>query len=306
MLTRRGRMQDRIVDRPDLQLDAARVGEFLGQRDLVPGKARLAHVDGRDQRFRALPAVQQAAGRLEGERVLAGFAEHQVGDAAHAVAAGARGRAVAVVDAHIGVGARRCAAGRAPSSGRRARRPAARRRAPPRRRSAPARRACPPPRSRCRDRSSSRMRGRRARSLDVLSARGYMAKERRRASRGAHGGRRIRAGKGLAAVLWIAPPQRRGGGGRLGEFDVRCAPCRVGPDRRRSVGRAGAWLRAAGPAAARPPVPCAEAGRSVRRGGDAGVEDDRVQQGLGELGFGLRHAGRSRSRRSTTRSTSRG
>jgi hypothetical protein len=43
-------MQDRIVDRPDLQLDAARVGELLGERNLVPGKARLAHVDGRDQR----------------------------------------------------------------------------------------------------------------------------------------------------------------------------------------------------------------------------------------------------------------
>ena len=40
------RMQHRIVDRPDLQLDAPRVVERLGERDLVPGEARLSHVDG--------------------------------------------------------------------------------------------------------------------------------------------------------------------------------------------------------------------------------------------------------------------
>ena len=50
MLTTDGRMQDRIVDRPDLQLDRAGVVELLGQRNLVPGEPRLAHVDGGDER----------------------------------------------------------------------------------------------------------------------------------------------------------------------------------------------------------------------------------------------------------------
>ena len=42
----RRRMQDRLVDRPDLQFDRARVAEFLGERNLVPAKPRRAHVDG--------------------------------------------------------------------------------------------------------------------------------------------------------------------------------------------------------------------------------------------------------------------
>ncbi|MNE19512.1 hypothetical protein D3C80_1125990 [compost metagenome] len=40
---RAGRMQNRGVDRPDLQFDAARV-HFLGQRHLVPVQTRLAHI----------------------------------------------------------------------------------------------------------------------------------------------------------------------------------------------------------------------------------------------------------------------
>ena len=70
-------------------------------------KARLAHVHRRNQRRLVLPAVEQAGLGLEGQRALAGFLEQQLGDAAHAVAAGARLRAVIVVDAHIGVGAGR-------------------------------------------------------------------------------------------------------------------------------------------------------------------------------------------------------
>ena len=45
--------------------------------------------------------------RLERQRALAGFLEQELGDAAHAIAAGARLRAVVVVDAHVGVGAGR-------------------------------------------------------------------------------------------------------------------------------------------------------------------------------------------------------
>ena len=55
----------------------------------------------------AFQQLSSPAVRLEGERVLAGFSEQEVGDAAHAVAAGAGLRAVVVVDAHEGVGAGR-------------------------------------------------------------------------------------------------------------------------------------------------------------------------------------------------------
>ena len=41
----RGGVKDRLVDRADLQLDRAGVAEFLGERDLVPAKARRPHVD---------------------------------------------------------------------------------------------------------------------------------------------------------------------------------------------------------------------------------------------------------------------
>ena len=124
----RRRMQHRLVDRPDLQFDGAGVAEFFRQRDFVPGEFRRAHVHG-EQAVGALPAIEDAARGLEGERALAAFLRHQVGDAAHAVAAGAGFRAVIVVDADEGVGARRArrikrhqlVVGRAVRAGRRAR-----------------------------------------------------------------------------------------------------------------------------------------------------------------------------------------
>jgi hypothetical protein len=81
--------------------------ERLGERYLVPGEARHPHVNGRDVRLAALPAIEQAGLGLEGQRRLAALAEHEVGDATHAIAAGARLRAIVVVDAHVGVGAAR-------------------------------------------------------------------------------------------------------------------------------------------------------------------------------------------------------
>ena len=148
------RMQDRLVDRSDLQLDGAGIAEFLRQRDFVPGKTRHAHVDGRDQRRFALPAVQEPGAGLEDQRALAGFLEHQLGDAAHAVAAGAGFGTVIVVDAHKAVGAGRARrvqrheliVGRAARLRRGARFV--------RRNGARLSRACRPPRSRCRGRSS--------------------------------------------------------------------------------------------------------------------------------------------------------
>ena len=102
----RRRMQDRLVDRPDLQFDGAGVAEFLGQRNLVPAEARLAHVDG-EQAARALPGIEQPAVVSNAERALAGLLRQQRGDAAHAVAAGAGFGAVVVVDADEGFGAGR-------------------------------------------------------------------------------------------------------------------------------------------------------------------------------------------------------
>src|SRR6185312_3873528 len=86
--------------------DGARVAELLGQWDLVPGKARRAHVDG-ELRILRRPAIDHARACLEGKIVLAGRGAEQGSDAAHAVAAGAGFGTVVVVDAHEGVGARR-------------------------------------------------------------------------------------------------------------------------------------------------------------------------------------------------------
>src|SRR5262249_10781659 len=101
------RMQDRLVRRPDLQLDGAGILEFLRERDLVPGETRFAHVDGRNQRPIALPAAQQSGRGFQRQCALAGFLEQELGDAAHAVAAGARFRSVVIVDADIAIGAGR-------------------------------------------------------------------------------------------------------------------------------------------------------------------------------------------------------
>src|SRR5712671_2102811 len=97
-------MQDRVVDRADLQFDGARVGKFLSERNLVPGKPRLAHIDRRDERSLTLPAIDETGLGLEGERLLAGFLEQEIGEAAHAVAAGSRFRTVVVIDANVSVG----------------------------------------------------------------------------------------------------------------------------------------------------------------------------------------------------------
>ena len=68
-------MQDRLVDRTDPQLDSAGVLDFLGKRDLVPRKARLAHIHGRDQRPVTLPAGQQPGPRFQYQSALSGFLE---------------------------------------------------------------------------------------------------------------------------------------------------------------------------------------------------------------------------------------
>ncbi len=102
-----GRVQDRIVDRPDLQLDRAGVLERLGERDFVPGEARLAHVHRRNERSIALPAIEQTGRGLEGQRALAGLLEDELGHAAHAVAARTSFGAVVVVDADERLGAGR-------------------------------------------------------------------------------------------------------------------------------------------------------------------------------------------------------
>ena len=102
----RGRVQHRRVDRADLQLDHAGVAEFLGQRDLLPVKARHAHVD-RDQPIGMFLGRENAGDGLEGEQLAAGLGRQRLHDAAHAVAAGLRHRAVGVDDLDVVLGARR-------------------------------------------------------------------------------------------------------------------------------------------------------------------------------------------------------
>src|SRR3954465_13088221 len=96
-------MQDRRVDRADLQLDRAGIAKFLRQRNVLPAELWRAHVDGVEPGRGAAPAVQEAGPGLEGEgglvAVLESFAlEDLLRHAAHAVAAGAGFRAVIVED----------------------------------------------------------------------------------------------------------------------------------------------------------------------------------------------------------------
>ena len=101
----RGRMQDRIVDRADLQFDVAGVAEFLGERNVLPAEFRRTHVHREQVRRRPLPAVDEPGAGLEGQRRLARGGEGLPRHAAHAVAAGVRLRAVVVIDADEGFGA---------------------------------------------------------------------------------------------------------------------------------------------------------------------------------------------------------
>ena len=101
---RRGGMQNRMIDRPDLQLDRPRITKLLGERDLVPAKARNTHVDRRGQRRVALGAGQEPRPGLHRQGRIPALLEQDVGDTAHAVAACAGLGAVVVVDAHEGVG----------------------------------------------------------------------------------------------------------------------------------------------------------------------------------------------------------
>ncbi len=78
-------MQDRRVDRADLQLDAAGVVEFFRERDLVPGKDGFAHVDG-DRAILMLDGVQNAGDGLEGEALAGRFTGKRLDHAARAVA----------------------------------------------------------------------------------------------------------------------------------------------------------------------------------------------------------------------------
>jgi len=99
-------MEHRFVDWANLQLDGTRVAEFFRQWNLVPLEAWGAHVH-REHTIGALPAIKNARARFKSECILAALLGHEIGDAAHAVSAGARFRAIIVIDANEGVGARR-------------------------------------------------------------------------------------------------------------------------------------------------------------------------------------------------------
>ena len=99
----RGRMQNWRVDRTDLQFDLARVMEWLAERDFVPGKARAAHIDGKN-RLGPAQAFEPRGGGLQNEFFARRSPRQDEGDAARAVAAGLGLRTVAVVDRHEGIG----------------------------------------------------------------------------------------------------------------------------------------------------------------------------------------------------------
>src|SRR3954452_17533832 len=98
-------MQDRIVDRPDLQFDVAGVAKLFRQWYVLPAELGRAHIDGVKIGRRSLPAIEQPRCGLERRGSLAGLLEDLPHHTAHAVAAGACPRAVVVVDADESCGA---------------------------------------------------------------------------------------------------------------------------------------------------------------------------------------------------------
>ena len=109
-------MQDRRLDRPDLQLDGARVAELFRERDVAPAEFRHAHVDGDGHALEGRRPAALLRGRASSDahapacvRIAAlsrPLSLHQQpADAAGGVAAGLDLAAVGVVDAHEGVGA---------------------------------------------------------------------------------------------------------------------------------------------------------------------------------------------------------
>ena len=78
-------------------------GHVMQQRNLIPAKARPAHID-REQPAIRPPAGDEPGRGLEFQHRLAGFGTDQRRNAAHAIAASAGLRAVVVEDAYRGVG----------------------------------------------------------------------------------------------------------------------------------------------------------------------------------------------------------
>jgi len=100
-----GRVQNRRVDRADLQLDAPGV-HGLVERDLLPVQTRRAHVDGDTATGRAACGGRSAEG-VDRHLILAARLQQHPADAAQGVAAGLDHAAVGVPHPHEGVGGRR-------------------------------------------------------------------------------------------------------------------------------------------------------------------------------------------------------
>ena len=62
----RGRMQNRRVDRTDLQFDLSRVMEWLAERDFIPSEARAAHIDSKN-RLGPAQAFEPRGGGLQND-----------------------------------------------------------------------------------------------------------------------------------------------------------------------------------------------------------------------------------------------
>src|SRR5262245_24085717 len=100
----RRRAQDRRTGRPELQIDRAGIGHRAGQWNLIPAKARRAHIDC-EQPVRSAPARNRAGRGFKIQLHLAGLGADERGDAAHTVAASTGLRAVVIVNPDQGVAA---------------------------------------------------------------------------------------------------------------------------------------------------------------------------------------------------------
>src|SRR5690349_16970627 len=100
----RGRMQNGLIERPNLQLDRARVGAGLRQGNVPPAELWRSHIDRNALRSSDLD-LQVTGFGLELEQATPGPFGFEPADAARAVAAGLRFRTIGVVNAHVGIAA---------------------------------------------------------------------------------------------------------------------------------------------------------------------------------------------------------
>src|SRR5262245_34369325 len=95
-------VQDRFIDRANLQFDRTRVGKSLRERNVTPAESRGPHIDADPLRAGHLD-VETACPRLEYEGAPSRLFRFKPANATHAIAAGFGLRTVGIKDADVGL-----------------------------------------------------------------------------------------------------------------------------------------------------------------------------------------------------------